>query len=307
MLGLALHGLARSGAGNPAEGRRAFRRAHAISSELEDTGGIGVALLHLGGTARLARDYAAAGAHYEGSLAAFRRAPDPPMVTVALANLGYVALRQGQPRRAAALFGEALRRAWAAKILRQVAGILGGLAGVAAAARPPEPAARLFGAAEGLRAELGIVLDPTEHAEYDRDLAAARAQRPPAAFAAEWAEGRATPLEQAVGSALTMAEALARGAGGGAAGPSASAGHPTRDGSPLTRRELEVAALLAEGLTNREIAATLIISERTATNHVEHILTKLSLRARAQVAAWVVRHGLLAAESGDRPGNGAAR
>jgi DNA-binding NarL/FixJ family response regulator len=60
-------------------------------------------------------------------------------------------------------------------------------------------------------------------------------------------------------------------------------------------------------MTNREVAAMLFISERTATNHVEHILTKLNFRARAQVAAWVVRHGLLPAESSDRHRNGAAR
>ena len=56
---------------------------------------------------------------------------------------------------------------------------------------------------------------------------------------------------------------------------------------PLTRREREVAELLAEGLTNREIAARLHLSERTAQNHVQHILTKLGLANRSQVAVWV--------------------
>jgi DNA-binding CsgD family transcriptional regulator/sugar lactone lactonase YvrE len=56
----------------------------------------------------------------------------------------------------------------------------------------------------------------------------------------------------------------------------------------LTRREREVAALVAEGLTNREIAAKLFISERTAESHVEQIRGKLGFRSRAQVAAWVI-------------------
>ena len=58
----------------------------------------------------------------------------------------------------------------------------------------------------------------------------------------------------------------------------------------LTRREREVADLVAEGLTNREIAAKLFISERTAESHVEQIRGKLGFHSRAQIAAWVVAH-----------------
>ena len=55
----------------------------------------------------------------------------------------------------------------------------------------------------------------------------------------------------------------------------------------LTRRELEVADLVAQGLTNREIASRLFVSERTAQNHVQHILDKLDLPNRSQIAVWV--------------------
>ena len=55
---------------------------------------------------------------------------------------------------------------------------------------------------------------------------------------------------------------------------------------PLTPREREVADLVAEGLTNRQIAERLVLSERTAQNHVQHVLTKLGLSNRAQVTAW---------------------
>jgi len=67
---------------------------------------------------------------------------------------------------------------------------------------------------------------------------------------------------------------------------------PTRDeadGSALTRREREVADLVAKGMTNKEIAARLVISQRTAETHVEHILTKLGFTSRAQIASWVAR------------------
>jgi DNA-binding CsgD family transcriptional regulator/tetratricopeptide (TPR) repeat protein len=60
----------------------------------------------------------------------------------------------------------------------------------------------------------------------------------------------------------------------------------------LSRREREVAALVARGLSNREIAGTLFLSERTAENHVQHILTKLGFGSRAQIAAWAVAEGL---------------
>ncbi|HEX2041731.1 MAG TPA: LuxR C-terminal-related transcriptional regulator [Acidimicrobiales bacterium] len=59
----------------------------------------------------------------------------------------------------------------------------------------------------------------------------------------------------------------------------------------LSRREVEVAKLVAEGLTNRQIAERLVISERTAQHHVQHILTKLGFSSRSQIAAWTVGLG----------------
>ena len=57
----------------------------------------------------------------------------------------------------------------------------------------------------------------------------------------------------------------------------------------LSARESEVAKLVAEGLTNRQIAERLVVSERTAENHVQHILTKLGFTTRSQIAAWSAR------------------
>jgi DNA-binding NarL/FixJ family response regulator len=55
---------------------------------------------------------------------------------------------------------------------------------------------------------------------------------------------------------------------------------------PLTRREHEIAGLVARGLTNRQIGAALHISERTVESHVQHILAKLGLRTRTQIVTW---------------------
>jgi non-specific serine/threonine protein kinase len=63
-----------------------------------------------------------------------------------------------------------------------------------------------------------------------------------------------------------------------------------------------VAVLVARGLTNREIAAALLVTEHTAMRHVEHILSKLGLRSRTQVAAWAVAHGVAEGADGAPPG-----
>jgi DNA-binding NarL/FixJ family response regulator len=70
---------------------------------------------------------------------------------------------------------------------------------------------------------------------------------------------------------------------------------PPQDATPLTPREREVATLLAEGLSNGEIARRLFISTKTASVHVSNILAKLGMASRAEVAAWAVRSGLASA------------
>jgi DNA-binding NarL/FixJ family response regulator len=96
-----------------------------------------------------------------------------------------------------------------------------------------------------------------------------------AAFAAAYRHGQTLPLDAVVACALDE--------------PAGTPGEPGT-ARPLTRREAQVADLVAEGRSNREIATTLFISRRTAESHVEHILTKLGFTARTQIAAWVAEH-----------------
>jgi predicted ATPase/DNA-binding CsgD family transcriptional regulator len=105
------------------------------------------------------------------------------------------------------------------------------------------------------------------------------------AHAAAWAEGCALSIDEATALALELAGRVA-------------AVHPvTPPSDPLTTREREVAALIARGLTNRQIAQGLVITEKTAANHVARVLAKLDLHSRAQLAARAADFGLLDAPS----------
>jgi DNA-binding NarL/FixJ family response regulator len=81
--------------------------------------------------------------------------------------------------------------------------------------------------------------------------------------------------------------------------PAVSGPPPSRQPlAALSRREREVAALIALGLSNRQLAEELAIAEATVERHVANILNKLGFRSRVQIAAWAVEHGLLRAPSG---------
>jgi serine/threonine-protein kinase PknK len=144
------------------------------------------------------------------------------------------------------------------------------------AATDPERAAVLMGAAQNEwdRIETSIHTMPGLDARQEASVAAARASIGDEAFDRAWSRGRS--LDQASATAFGLEETRR----------SASIARSTaRD--VLTRRERQIAELIREGLSNKEIADRLVISRRTAEAHVEHILTKLGFTSRTQVAAWV--------------------
>jgi non-specific serine/threonine protein kinase len=126
---------------------------------------------------------------------------------------------------------------------------------------------------------LGARQWPTEQRYLEGWLGQARRTLGARGYARAWEDGQASTLTQAV----SLAEALTVGL--------RAAPAPTR--VLLTPREQEVAVLLAQGLTNKQVAAELVLSTATVRSHVEHILTKLDLRSRAQIAAWASQQGLL--------------
>jgi DNA-binding CsgD family transcriptional regulator len=147
----------------------------------------------------------------------------------------------------------------------------------AGSASPDERAARLMGASRAVWRSSGAHVDETTpYSQFDEMTEQRiRARTGDAVFDAAFAVGAAYSFEQAV--------ALALGEERGSASKPGPAGR-------LTRREQEIAVLISEGLSNREIAARLVISQRTAETHVEHILSKLGFGSRAQVAHWVAEH-----------------
>jgi predicted ATPase/DNA-binding CsgD family transcriptional regulator len=90
------------------------------------------------------------------------------------------------------------------------------------------------------------------------------------------------------GYGVSLPVALAVAKGEAPAGPRTSAAEPGAGVKALTRREREVAELVADGLGNREIAERLYLSKRTVDSHVEHVFTKLGFSSRAQLTAWVL-------------------
>jgi non-specific serine/threonine protein kinase len=153
-----------------------------------------------------------------------------------------------------------------------------------------ERAAMLLAAAEALRNELGAPLRARASEAHARDVAQARAELGDATFAAAWYAGQRLPFEAAID--LVLADVS----------PATPATVPLKPADspadmPLTRRERELAVLVARGLTNREIAEQLVIAEGTTERHLANIFSKLGLSSRARLAAWAVERGLVPAEA----------
>jgi DNA-binding CsgD family transcriptional regulator/tetratricopeptide (TPR) repeat protein len=266
-----------------------LNEALALGRAANDERSIYHALYWQGEIARAAGDYDRAVGLLEASLN--RQEGNAWLATSALFSLGHVALVQSETERAAALFRETLDRCRRLGDRLGLALSVEGLAWVAATNRRPELAARLFGAADGLRERIGVSVEVGWTSDHERYLEQTRTMLDEPTFGAEWAAGRVLAPDEAIALALSTGGVEPPPVEGI---PSSSrvrhAPHAPRHGSPLTRRERQVVGLIARGLTNREIAAELVITEGTAANYVQHVLEKLGFHSRSQVAAWAVEH-----------------
>ena len=149
------------------------------------------------------------------------------------------------------------------------------VAGIACALASEDPgfALRLFSAAASLRSKVAPELGMPWGPRVQAGVAEAEAALPQGTAATPWAGGEGLTAD------ALLAEVRARFGGPAGAGPARASG--------LSRRELEIAELVASGMTSRAIAQKLFLSDRTVETHLTHVMTKLDFNSRAQVAAWV--------------------
>ncbi len=222
----------------------------ALGRESGDQEQLAEALFVLGKAAAASRDYTGAYAHYEESLALFR-------------TMGYK---------------------------MESAFCLEGLASVVAAQGDPTWAARLWGAAEGLREAIGSPLPPIERAAYEHAVAAARGQLGEHAFAVVWAVGRAMTLEQVL---VAQGPPMMPTPNQGESSPAHMAKASSTSPAGLTAREMEVLRLVVQGLTDAQVAEQLVISPRTVNWHLTSIYSKLQVTSRSAATRYALEHHLV--------------
>ncbi len=282
--------------------RLLFGESLTLRRKLEDRGGIAECLYFLGIVAFHRGDHRQAAVHLKQCLDLFRELGDRAGTASTLTNLGMLAQYDGEADRATRLYCESLSLRYELGDRQGIAECLERLAEVDRAQGRSRRAAQLSGAVEALRESLGPSREPaaspgTGTAEVPIvgtavDVAgspgtapSSKADRARAHLDAARARGRGMTLEQAVEYARAFEPPPQT-------APGARTARPGPPGFPLTRRELEIAALIAGGLTNRQIAKALVIAEGTAANHVQHILNKLGFDSRAQIAAWAAKSGM---------------
>lgn len=263
-----------------------YAEALAARRQVGEKRAIAISLASLGDVARAQGDHDQAAQLFTEGLALSREVGDQPSRAWLRCGLGFVALHRADFQQAWACFSEAVGVAQELGQTSRVAACLAGLAAVAATADRLTLAARLLGVVDALGEVCGAGLDPTtDRNHYDRVMAAVRTALGEDAFTAAWEAGRAFPLDEAI------AEALAVEIPAPLRGPAATARPVYPD--HLTAREVEVLRLIAAGRSNREIAAEVVVSVRTAEHHIASIYAKIGVHRRADAATYARRHSLL--------------
>jgi predicted ATPase/DNA-binding NarL/FixJ family response regulator len=265
-----------------------------LARQLGGKAGIPYTLAQMGQVALHQGDDEKAVALCEESLGVLRELGYNESIHWPLDLLGIAACQQGEYERAAAFFKEALISNRRFGYRQGIAENLAGLGAVAAGQGQLESAVRLFGAAQALLDPIGTDLGPADREQYDHCVAIVRSQLDEATFAKAWAEGQAMTREQAMDYASVLVVYSQDATPPARPLPSRRA---RQEFGGLTPRERQVAVLVAQGKSNREIAEELVLSERTVENHVGNILSKLDFGSRSQIAAWAAEKGLVKSTS----------
>jgi predicted ATPase/DNA-binding NarL/FixJ family response regulator len=235
-------------------------------------------LLALGQATALAGEYERASACVQEALAIVEARGEGLDRSVVLWVGGLVAWLRGDLRQATEQHLESLRlkQACESDDWYGTALCLELLAWISADQQRHRRAVTLLGAADALWTDIGASITSYRHlvGHHDACERQIRDALGDAAFAADFGNGQSLALDAMLAYALEERRAITP--------------PPRKDASsPLTRREQQVADLVAQGLSNKDIAAALVISQRTVESHVEHILSKLGFASRSRVAAWI--------------------
>ena len=270
------------------EAQQAFTDALEL---LRDNNGWGVAqaLYGFGSLARARGDHAAALGHFRDALALYREIDARPEIARCLIGVGWVALSQGDLRLARSSLTESLQLSLATGQRLAVARALEAFAVLAVASGQQASAVKLQGAALGLREAAGHPPSALARSRLDALVESAGQELGQPAAAALFAEGAAMSAHEAVRFAIASGGGVPADASQIRVPPQAAAPPGSGTATMLTPRELEIAGLIARGLSNRGIADELVISPATAARHVANIFSKLGFTSRAQVAAWAAQ------------------
>jgi predicted ATPase/DNA-binding CsgD family transcriptional regulator len=277
---------------NPTRARALAEEALALSREVGDQQSIAYALRLLGLLALERGEQDTARSQLEEALRLHQEPWHPWGMALGLCDLAGLSMVQGDYTAARTSFEACLQQASAIGDKVLMASCLEGLAAAVVAQAGetgPVPelvwAAQLWGAAERVREVIGAPIPPVQRAAYEHALARAHRQVNEQAFRAAWAEGRSMAPQQALAvrpAARSSAPVLPR-------APSPRSGSTP---AGLTPREREVLRLLAEGLTNPQIAERLVVSLPTVNKHVASIFNKLGVNSRSAATRTAVEQHL---------------
>jgi predicted ATPase/DNA-binding CsgD family transcriptional regulator len=243
------------------------------------------ALLRLGHEVYELGKWSRAEAVLREALESWRYLGSPWGIGVILGKLADVAQARGDDACAAALYRESLDFWWSQGELGAVE-VLTGLARLATKGQP-EAAVRLIATTEAMQTRIGLTLAPTLRARNERALAMARGALGEGAFDKAWSAGGSLSLERAVAEGKTVADDASRLARTKPGPPSSGAT------GELSRRELEVLGLVAEGLTSARVAERLFLSPRTVNTHLTSIYRKLGVGSRSAAVRIAVERNLV--------------
>ncbi len=277
---------------DPERARTLLEEALALVRDIGDKRGAAMSLLSLGDLALEQGEITSAQSLLEEALRSFKELGEMQGIANTLLLLGELATTQGNYMSAHDLYEESLALANEPIIQdpQMLAAGLEGLAEVVAAQGEPIWAARIWSAAIARREATGYPPTPYNPARHKRAVAATCAQIGEQAFAVAWAEGRTMTLEQVLAKPepkmmFTTSQKEP------ATPPKVSTFATYPD--TLTAREVEVLRLVAQGLTNDQVAEQLVISPRTVNTHLTSIYSKIGVTSRSAATRYTIEHHLV--------------